>query len=230
MGGRSWNHSRPTDSSVTPRLVLSAQVIARSISRAVSRATADKKRPARFEGRIEFVGVHWAPPTDLRKPILNGISFTVEPGTKVALVGGTGCGKSTCMSLLQRLYDPQRGTIFVDGTPLPEFDVHYFRSRVVIVDQNTVLFSTTIRANIVYGIEREVDDQEVIDALSEAQARDEDPTTRGFLHCHCQLWPAVAGGAAWQLGCLVAATSPARSQQLSTNSPTLGWSVGMGLC
>ena len=65
---------------------------------------ATKLRPARFTGKIEFKNVHFAYPSDLRKKQLSGISFVVEPGQKVALVGATGCGKSTCMSLLQRLY------------------------------------------------------------------------------------------------------------------------------
>ena len=63
-----------------------------------------KLRPLRFKGKIEFRDVVFRYPTDLRKPVLNGISFVVEPGQKVALVGPTGCGKSSCMALLQRLY------------------------------------------------------------------------------------------------------------------------------
>ena len=110
-------------------------------------------RPARFRGKIEFRGVHFAYPTELRKPVLQGLSFVVQPGEKVALVGPTGCGKSSCMSLLQRLYEPQRGTILIDDVPIGEYDVHYLRSRVVIVDQHTVLFSATIRDNITFGLE-----------------------------------------------------------------------------
>ena len=62
-----------------------------------------KLRPPRFRGKIEFRDVHFAFPTDLRTPVLQGLSFTVEPGAKVALVGPTGCGKSSCLALLQRL-------------------------------------------------------------------------------------------------------------------------------
>jgi ABC-type multidrug transport system fused ATPase/permease subunit len=105
----------------------------------------NKLRPTRFKGKIEFRNVrfrfnifniwllvalacsissfqvHFAYPTDLRKPMLQGINFTVEPGQKVALVGATGCGKSTCMSLLQRLYEPQQGVILIDDHPLQDY-------------------------------------------------------------------------------------------------------------
>ena len=129
-------------------------------------------RPPRFRGRIEFDDVHFSYPTDLRRPVLRGISFVVEPGEKVALVGPTGCGKSSCMSLLQRLYDPSRGRILLDGVALPELDVQHMRSRVVIVDQHTVLFSGTIRENLVYGLEREVTHEEIVAACVEAKAWD----------------------------------------------------------
>ena len=125
-------------------------------------------RPQRFRGHIEFRNVSFSYPTDLRKPVLNGISFTVEPGQKVALVGATGCGKSSVMSLLQRLYDPSDGEILIDGIPLPDYDIHFLRSRVVIVDQNTVLFNTTIRDNIGYGLD--VTDEEIVQACKDAKA------------------------------------------------------------
>ena len=70
------------------------------------------RRPARFRGKIEFRDVHFSYPADLRKKVLNGLSFTVEPGQKVALVGATGCGKSSCMSLLQRLYQNENLRLF----------------------------------------------------------------------------------------------------------------------
>ena len=129
-----------------------------------------KLRPARFRGKIEFRNVHFAYPTDFRTPVLQGITFTIEPGAKVALVGPTGSGKSSCMALLQRLYDPQRGTILLDDVPIQEYDVHYLRSRVVIVDQSTVLFSQTIADNLTYGIDRDVSHEEIVQACKDAQA------------------------------------------------------------
>lgn len=91
------------------------------------------------------------------------MSFVVEPGQKVALVGSTGCGKSTCMQLLQRMYTPLDGQILIDDIPIEDYDVNYLRSRIVIVDQHTVLFNASIRDNIAYGVD--VSDEEIIQAL-----------------------------------------------------------------
>jgi ABC-type multidrug transport system fused ATPase/permease subunit len=127
-----------------------------------------KLRPDRFRGKIEFRNVFFSYPTETRKPVLQGISFVVEPGQKVALVGATGCGKSSCMALLQRLYEPQSGQILIDDHPIEDYDVHFLRSRIVIVDQATVLFNATIRDNITYGTD--ATDEEVIQACKDAKA------------------------------------------------------------
>jgi len=134
----------------------------------------DKLHPARFKGRIEFRDVHFAYPKDLRTKTLQGLSFTVEPGQKVALVGTTGCGKSTCMSLLQRLYEPLSGTVLIDGFPLAAYDIWHLRSRIVIVDQSTVLFHASIRDNVTYGLPNadSISDAEVVKALKDARAWD----------------------------------------------------------
>ena len=107
-----------------------------------------KLRPLRFRGKIEFRDVVFRYPTDLRKPVLQGMNFVVEPGQKVALVGPTGCGKSSCMALLQRLYTPLLGQILIDDKPIEDYDIHYLRSRIVMVDQHTVLFNASIRDNV----------------------------------------------------------------------------------
>jgi len=134
----------------------------------------EKLRPARFRGHIEFRNVHFAYPKDLRTKTLSGLSFTVEPGQKVALVGTTGCGKSTCMSLLQRLYEPLSGTVLIDGFPLAAYDIRHLRSRIVIVDQSTVLFHASIRDNVTYGLPnaKTISDAEVVQALKDARAWD----------------------------------------------------------
>merc|ERR1719262_1098685 len=94
-----------------------------------------KRTPLRFEGAIHFDNVVFRYPTELRKEVLNGLSFTVDPRQKVALVGEAGCGKTSCMELLLRLYDPMQGKVLIDGVPLDEYNVNSLRSRVVIVDQ-----------------------------------------------------------------------------------------------
>merc|ERR1711904_731184 len=120
-----------------------------------------KKMPTHFEGKIEFDNVDFRYPTDLRKAVLCGLSFTVEPGQKVALVGEAGCGKSSCMGLIQRLYDPMQGTILFDGVPLPMYDIKFLRRRVVLVEQKPVLFSGSVRENVCYGLKEDVADDVV---------------------------------------------------------------------
>lgn len=129
-----------------------------------------KLRPVHLDGHIEFRDVHFSYPSDLRKPILQGLSFCVEPGQKVALVGTTGCGKSSCMALLQRLYNPLAGDILIDGICIQKYDLHFLRSHMVIVDQNTVLFNMSIRDNIAYGVD--ASEEKIIEACKEAKAWD----------------------------------------------------------
>ena len=75
-----------------------------------------------------------------QKLVLNGLSFTVEPGQKVAFVGQAGCGKSTALDLLQRLYVPTAGKILVDGRPIQKYDPKHLRRHCGVVAQNNVLF------------------------------------------------------------------------------------------
>merc|ERR1719456_1043762 len=115
-----------------------------------------KLKPERFEGRIEFQDVEFSFPAEPHKQVLHGLSFKVSPGEKVAFVGATGCGKSTSIKLIERFYEPSAGSILLDGRPIQEYDVHHLRQHMSVVAQDNVLFSTTIRENIVYGLPQEV--------------------------------------------------------------------------
>ena len=75
-----------------------------------------------------------------QKVLLNGLSFTAKPGQKVAFVGKAGCGKSTAIDLLQRLYAPTAGEILVDGRPIQEYDTRHLRRHCGIVPQLVMLF------------------------------------------------------------------------------------------
>jgi ATP-binding cassette subfamily B protein len=104
---------------------------------------------APLRGRVEFehvwfayTGEHW---------VLEDVSFTLEPGEKLALVGATGSGKTTIIQLLLRFYAPQRGRILVDGRPLEAWDPVALRSHVGVVLQDTFLFSTTVAENVSLG-------------------------------------------------------------------------------
>jgi subfamily B ATP-binding cassette protein MsbA len=127
-------------------------------------------RPApRFAGRIEFTGVsfEYAP----GQPVLAGIDLVVEPGTALAIVGATGAGKSTLVSLIPRLYDPVGGTIRIDGVDIRRYTVQSLRDRISLVLQDSLLFSGTIRENIAFG-RPDADEREIIRAAVLAQAEE----------------------------------------------------------
>ena len=86
------------------------------------------------------------------RQVLRGLSFVVEPRTKVAFVGKAGCGKSTSVTLVQRFYNASKGSIRVDGRLIEEYDVHHLRRHIGVVAQDNILFSTSIIENIVYGM------------------------------------------------------------------------------
>ncbi len=100
-------------------------------------------------GRIEFRDIGFG--YDVRRPILKGISFTVEPGQTVAIVGPTGAGKSTISRLLFRFYDTGSGSVLIDGQDIRDVTQQSLRSAIGIVPQDTVLFNDTIFYNIAYG-------------------------------------------------------------------------------
>eukprot|EP00463_Aulacantha_scolymantha_P000103 TRINITY_DN105_c0_g1_i3.p1 TRINITY_DN105_c0_g1~~TRINITY_DN105_c0_g1_i3.p1 ORF type:complete len:393 (+),score=52.50 TRINITY_DN105_c0_g1_i3:1535-2713(+) len=131
-------------------------------------------KPERFEGRIEFQNVDFTFPTEPNKQILKSFSFTADPGQKVAFVGATGCGKSTSIKLIERYYNPTCGTILLDGRPIEKYDVHHLRRHMSVVAQDNILFSTTIRENIIYGVPKHqrdtMKDEEIEDACRRANA------------------------------------------------------------
>ena len=105
-----------------------------------------------IEGRIEFRNVKFAYPARKGK-VLRDISFTVEPGQTVALVGGSGSGKSTIFALLQRFYDLEdgNGEILIDGKPIKSYNLQSLRQIFGFVEQEPRLFGTTIMKNLCYG-------------------------------------------------------------------------------
>lgn len=122
------------------------------------------------QGRIEFDHVSFSYP-DSNESVLQDISFTIEAGEHVAIVGRTGSGKSTLVQLIPRLFDPNEGTIRLDGVDLQEWPVPLLRRRIGYVPQETFLFSTTLRENIGFGLD-EVNDEQIEEASEKAQIRE----------------------------------------------------------
>lgn len=101
--------------------------------------------------RGEIVFDHVVFGYDAPVPVLRDVSFTIQPGEFVGIVGPTGCGKSTTISLIPRFYDPVKGRILIDGVDIRDYKVQSVRENLAIVLQDTILFRATIRENIAYG-------------------------------------------------------------------------------
>ena len=104
-------------------------------------------------GEIAFRDVTFHYPSRPAISALNGVSFRVRPGERVAIVGPSGAGKTTIFALLLRFYDPQKGTVAVDGVPVNEVNLQDLRARFAIVPQEPALFADTVAANIGYGVD-----------------------------------------------------------------------------
>ncbi|EKM58407.1 uncharacterized protein PHACADRAFT_252704 [Phanerochaete carnosa HHB-10118-sp] len=129
------------------------------------------KVPQNVQGRIHFENVHFRYPTRPGVRVLRDLNITVEPGTYVALVGASGCGKSTTIQLIERFYDPLAGTVYLDGQPISELNVTEYRKHIALVSQEPTLYSGTIRFNILLGATKpisEVTQEEIEEACRSA--------------------------------------------------------------
>ncbi len=123
-------------------------------------------------GRVEFQNVSFKyAKTGTGDDVLKDISFTVEPGQFVAIVGGTGTGKSSLVNLIPRFYDVTGGAVLVDGVDVRDYPIEALRERIGMVLQNNVLFSGTIRENLLWG-DPDATEEEMIQAAKDAQAYD----------------------------------------------------------
>ncbi|EIW59664.1 multidrug resistance protein 1 [Trametes versicolor FP-101664 SS1] len=107
--------------------------------------------PTNVQGRIRFENVHFRYPTRAGVRVLRDLNLSVEPGTYVALVGASGCGKSTTIQLIERFYDPLAGTVYLDEQPITKYNVAEYRKHIALVSQEPTLYAGTVRFNILLG-------------------------------------------------------------------------------
>ncbi|KAK9383188.1 P-loop containing nucleoside triphosphate hydrolase protein [Kockiozyma suomiensis] len=123
-------------------------------------------------GDIEFRDVHFRYPTRPEVPVLRGLDLTIKSGQYVALVGSSGCGKSTAVGLIESFYLPSHGQILLDGQSIHDFNVNAYREYIALVQQEPVLYAGSIKYNISLGTSRNVTDEEIFEVAREANIHD----------------------------------------------------------
>jgi ATP-binding cassette subfamily B protein len=132
----------------------------------------ETSKPETMVGDVVLENVYFSYPSRPDQPVLNGVSLTIPANKTTALVGGSGAGKSTVVSLLQRFYDINQGSITVDGHDIKSLDLTWLRQNVGYVQQEPQLFGLSIRENMLYGVDREVSQEELEAASKDANAHD----------------------------------------------------------
>lgn len=129
-------------------------------------------QPESIVGEIKLENVSFSYPSRPEQPVLEDVSLTILPNTTTALVGSSGAGKSTIVSLLQRFYDTNQGKITIDGHDIKSLNLVWLRQHIGYVQQEPQLFGLTIRENMLYGVDREVSQEELEAASKDAYAHE----------------------------------------------------------
>ncbi|CAN1272478.1 ABC transporter B family member 15 [Linum perenne] len=129
-------------------------------------------KPEKVSGQIELRDIDFAYPARPDVMIFKGFSIRIEAGKSTALVGRSGSGKSTIIGLIERFYDPLRGTVKMDGRDIRSYHLRSLRQHVALVSQEPTLFAGTIKENIVYGASASVDESEIVEAAKAANAHE----------------------------------------------------------
>lgn len=122
--------------------------------KSINSASDQGEKPRNNLGRITFKDVQFAYPSRPDRTVFHGLSLTIEAARTTAFVGASGCGKSTVIKLVQRIYDPTSGIIELDDTPLKKLSLRWLRRHMSVVSQEPDLFNTTIYENIAYGLQK----------------------------------------------------------------------------
>ncbi|OWM75488.1 hypothetical protein CDL15_Pgr021652 [Punica granatum] len=125
------------------------------------------KAEKNIKGTVEFKSVKFNYPSRPEATVLNGFSLKIEAGKKVALVGPSGAGKSSVLALILRFYDPMEGKVLIDGKDVKDYNLRWLRTQIGFVQQEPLLFSSSIRDNICYGNES-ASETEIAEASREA--------------------------------------------------------------
>uniref|UniRef100_M4E975 Uncharacterized protein n=1 Tax=Brassica campestris TaxID=3711 RepID=M4E975_BRACM len=129
--------------------------------------------PEKIKGLISFVNVDFAYPTRPNAVIFKDFSIEIEEGKSTAIVGPSGSGKSTIISLIERFYDPLKGSVRIDGRDLKSYNLRSLRRHIALVSQEPALFAGTVRENIMYGAASEnIDESEIIEVAKAANAHE----------------------------------------------------------
>jgi ATP-binding cassette, subfamily B (MDR/TAP), member 10 len=134
--------------------------------------TLPPQKPESMEGVVEFHNVNFEYPTRTNVPVLRDFTLTIPANTTAALVGSSGSGKSTVVALLQRFYEVSGGSIRVDGIDIRNLDLKWLRNHIGYVQQEPQLFGMTVRQNVMYGVNRDVTQEEIEQACRNANAHD----------------------------------------------------------
>ncbi|MFK7901574.1 MAG: ABC transporter transmembrane domain-containing protein [Nitratireductor sp.] len=130
-----------------------------------------KKLPANIKGNMQFSKVHFAYESRPNAPALKGLDLKIKTGETIAVVGASGAGKSTLFSLMLRFYDPQSGTIKIDGIDIKNLDPIELRKQIAIVPQDTVIFAASAAENIAMG-KQDASQEDIIQAAKSASAHE----------------------------------------------------------
>ncbi|XP_041963492.1 antigen peptide transporter 1 [Alosa sapidissima] len=126
--------------------------------------------PQKLHGHVQFQNVTFSYPK--RPAILKGLSLELKPGQMTAVVGPSGGGKSSCVNLLERFYQPEQGCILLDGEPLQSYKDEYLHQKISVVSQEPKLFARSLKENIKYGIE-DASDEDMIQAAKSAYVHED---------------------------------------------------------